>query len=195
MANSMKEYDFPSWITNAKAWNQPTLNNVVLPGIVQITKKIGPKLRVEKNKASGSDGGGSLIKGLENPEFVFELKLRTGTEEQKWTDLVAMLLPAADPRKRKAFPVYHPSLARYRIVSCIVEEVSEVPALRGGFLQGYIHCIATYPVKNGATKAIRPKPSSPSSPSTVPLNTPDTSGPRPPQVGQNYPSNNTPVGK
>jgi hypothetical protein len=146
----------PSWINNHKKWDKPTIGNVVLPGVV-LFKGISVQLRVEHNKAAGSDGGGSLIKGLEMPKFVFELFLSSKEDEDAWDKLAPYLLPRKDPRVRGALPVYHPTLARFQIVACIVEQLEEIPPVAGGPLTVRIHCLAVAPVKTGATKKVTPK--------------------------------------
>lgn len=147
----------PSWIAPGnKKWNKPTIGNVELPGVVHF-KGISMKLRVESNKASGSDGGGSLIKGLEMPKFVFELAIGNKDDEDAWNNLAPYLLPRKDITQRGALPVYHPSLARFQIVACIVEELEEHPPLAGGPLIVVIHCLGLAPVRPGATKNVRAK--------------------------------------
>ena len=146
----------PSWITEHKRWEKPTIGGIQLPGIVKLSNT-SIKLRVEANKGSGNDGGGSLIRGLEIPKFSFELTLLSREDEDTWNKIVPTLLPRKDPTQRGTFAVYHPSLARFRIVACIVEELEEVPPTAGGPLVARIHCIAVLPVKKNATKKIGSK--------------------------------------
>lgn len=146
----------PSWITSHKRWEKPTLGNIQLPGIVHF-KGVNIKLRIERNKSSGNDGGGSLIKGLEMPKFMFEIMLITAEDEDIWNRIAPILLPRKDPSNRGFLPVYHPSLARFQIVACIVEEIEEIPPGPGGMLMIRIHCLAVSPVKQKATKNIKPK--------------------------------------
>jgi len=146
----------PSWITDHKRWEKPALANIQLPGVVHL-KGISIKLRVEHNKASGSDGGGSLLRGLEMPKFTFEMTLSSKEDEDAWNKITPILLPRKDPTQRGTFSVYHPSLARLQIVACIVEELEEVPPVAGGPLMAKIHCIAVLPVKKNATKKVKAK--------------------------------------
>ena len=146
----------PSWITEHKKWNKPTLGNVVLPGIVHFDWE-GIQLVVEDNKASGSDGGGALIRGLKMPDFMFELTLTSKDDEDNWNQLAPYLLPRKDPRSRGVLPVYHPILARYQIVACIVNKLVDKAPLQGGPLKVRINCLAVAPAKAGATKKVTPK--------------------------------------
>lgn len=155
----MAEYEtiqWPSWITDHKRWNQAILANTILPGNVILKEGAGVKIRVENNKESGSDGGGSLIKGMETPKFSFELFLRTKKDEEDWYRILPILQQAQDPSKRTYLPVYHPLLAQFRIVACIIDEIHTSFPM-GGTMVAKIHCMAVSPVKAKATKKINPK--------------------------------------
>lgn len=143
--------DLPSWITAPRYWDKPYIGEWYLPGTVYL-KNIKKELRIEKNKASGQDGGGAIIKGLEQPEFMFELHIYTKSDEQQWDKLVPALLPVKDPSDRPIFSVGHPSLARFQVYSCIIKGLDETPPVAGGPLIVNIHCQSVIPAKPGATK-------------------------------------------
>ena len=153
MANDFTMLDLPSWITNPKQWNKPTLGNFILPGIVTL-KEAKQELKVEKNGASGKKGGGATIKGGEQPDFTFELVVYSAKEEKQWNDLVKVLLPPKNPKDAPAFYVQHPSLARMNIFACMILGVKETPPHAGGPLMATIHCQSVLPSKPNATKKV-----------------------------------------
>lgn len=168
MADFVK-MSLPSWITDHKRWEKPTLGNIILPGVVH-TSQVGTKLRTQHDKASGKDGGDIRITGLEIPKFMFRLTLNSKEEEDAWNKIAPLFLPRKDPRQRKVLPVYHPSLARFQIVACIVEHVNETMPSGDQPLMAEIHCLAVSPPKNNATKRIKAKVITPNAKSPDAIN-------------------------
>lgn len=154
----------PFWGTNVKAWDKPTIGGKILPGVVHL-KDAGVTLRIQKAKASGSDGGGLTIKGLELPDFTFEGEITSEADHFAWDALVPLLLPRRDPKTRAPLPVYHPSLARYGIALAVVKDIHEEPPRAGGPLRYKIECLAVAAKKPGATKKADPAAVAP----TIPL--------------------------
>jgi len=153
---SFQPFSLPSWITNSKKWNQIYLGNVLLPGYAYL-KESTLALRSEKNKSGGKDFGTVLIKGLEMPDFSFELILINKEHEDQWTELAPIFLPRKNPLDRGILPVYHPSLARYQIGNCVVVKLVETPPNAGGPMRVSIQCIGVSPVKDNASKSIKNK--------------------------------------
>lgn len=180
----------PSWIRTPKAWDKPSLGNVQLPGIV-VFRGITIQLRVEKNKCSGADGGGGVIKGLELPQFQFDLALNSQDEEDTWNRIAPLLLPRKDPRTRGVLPVYHPTLVRFQIRYCLVEKLVETPPNAGGPLLVQIQCLAVTPKKSGATKSVTSQASSVQGPDAIPLANQIPNAPN--IVGYGPPSKKTPL--
>jgi len=153
---TFQQLDYPSWIKSPKTWDNPSLGDFELPGIVNI-KPIKKMLRIEDNKASGKDGGGSIIKGLDQPDFTIELLIYTGTQEQQWSKIVQVILPTKNPKDRVAFYLRHPTLSRMQVYYCIVVGVEETPPVAGGPLTVTIYCQSVLPIKEDATKKITSK--------------------------------------
>jgi len=146
----------PSWITNRRAWEKPTIGNVVIPGVVRLTGG-ALKLRIESNKSSGNDASSSLIKGLEQPTFGFQVSLTSREDELEFDKLIPILIPRKNPQARDALPVFHPILAKHDINNCLVSEINPGFPEPGGHLVYEISCIAVSPDKLGATKKVNPK--------------------------------------
>lgn len=180
----------PSWIRRPKAWDKPSIGNVALPGIVTF-RGVTLQLRVEKNKSSGVDGGGGIIKGLELPQFQFDLAIHSQEDEDAWNRLAPLLLPRKDPKQRGVLPVYHPTLVRFQILSCLVEKLVETPPVAGGPLLVQIQCLAVTPKKPGATKSIKSQNSSVQGPDAIPLAKQIPHAPN--IVGYGPPSKKTPL--
>ena len=62
---TFQQLDYPSWIKSPKTWDNPSLGDFELPGIVHL-KPIKKMLRIEDNKSSGKDGVDRLSKGSIN---------------------------------------------------------------------------------------------------------------------------------
>ena len=150
-------YDMPSWISNPSEWMQPTLNNIIIPGVVYLKDYVGVKLRHQKSKAEGRDYGSIFIQGLELPDFEFEVLIRTGTEEKQWKDLVPYLLPRKNPQARDIIPVYHPILSMYQITNCVTIALESKQAIAGGPMNCRIGCVASAAVKENANKNLNNK--------------------------------------
>lgn len=164
MADSkIKLFDYPSWITNSKAWNSPVLDGEFLPGTVHL-QETGVEIQREKNKASGKDSGSIIFRGIEAPEFMFELELNTLSDELAWEKLKRKLLSRIDPRNRTSYSVFHPILTICSINRCIVHKVTTTPPRPGRPMIGKIYCTAVSITKANATKNVTPRT----------LNAPDT---------------------
>lgn len=172
--SQVRKISLPSWVTEHKRWEKPSIGNIVLPGVVHL-KRAGISLRHEKGKSEGNDNGQILIQGLDMPSFEFELLLMTKEDEEAWNALVPYLLPRKDPRDRGIFPVSHPSLNRYQIYTCCVTDLEEIPPVAGGPMKVTIKCAAVMPVKEKANKNLKNKggnasSSQASTPETVRIN-------------------------
>lgn len=155
MANSQYgEFDTPSWISNSVTWNRPLIGGAQLPGIAYL-KDIFLKNRTANNKAHGEDSGSLVLQGLENPNFEFEIHLFTAKDERDWSKLSKTLLSKIDPKNRGTYSVYHPSLARMGITSCIVCGIGETPPHAGRPLIAKIQFFAVSAIKGGATKSVK----------------------------------------
>ncbi len=148
--------DLPSWVTDAKRWMQPTLGNIVLPGVVYL-HECGIGLRNQKSKSSGNDYGNILIQGLEIPEFTFEILLFTKKDEDAWENISQLYLPRKRPNERNILPVYHPMLALYQITSCLVLSLRSRMPNAGGPMGIVIGCVAVSPINANATKTLTSK--------------------------------------
>lgn len=148
------EFDSPSWMTNSALWNKALLGGVELPGMVYL-KDIFLKNRIANNKAHGEDSGSLVLQGLENPSFEFELHLFTSAHEQTWAKLSKTLISKIDPKNRGTYSVFHPSLARMGITSCIVSSIGEIPPHAGHPLIAKIQFFAVSAIKGGATKSVK----------------------------------------
>lgn len=148
--------NLPSWITDPKKWMEPTLGNVVLPGVVYL-HDCGIGLRNQKSKSSGNDNGNILIQGLEIPDFEFELLLFTGDHERAFNNIAPYYLPRKRPSERDILSVYHPMLAVFQITNCVVLRLRLRMPNAGGPMTAIISCASVSPIKTKATKTLTSK--------------------------------------
>lgn len=85
----------PHWIGPKgvpAAWQFPMIAGQRLPGVVHLDA-LELELRIQHNKASGNDGGAPTSKGLEPPEFSFDLTIETYEEHVAWHKLAPVVIP------------------------------------------------------------------------------------------------------
>lgn len=157
----------PSWYSYGAAspYDSVVLDGLILghPWCKARVSKVRRELIEQREKASGSDGGGIKLRGLQLSSFTITLRISDGIGEREWEKLCPKVLPIKDPKQRAAVPIYHPSLARFQITTVVVKAIDEEPPDEKGVLIVTISCVesreankgsaSTKPAKKSATYA------------------------------------------
>lgn len=159
-AFSIEEPTGEAVFTKSGSWDRPTINGVVIPGVVTLMPfKIS--VRVQQGDASGRDFGSIICRGLDIPRANFQVEIYSTKQHEAWTDFAPNLIPRTLPDKRDVVQVYHPTLARYGYNFAFVESIEETPPRNGGPLTAKIGLVIIEKPRDNATQAPKKKAGAP----------------------------------
>jgi hypothetical protein len=151
----MAQLFLPEWDFPGNVYLKPTLNDIIIPGTVELSpvKLINA---TKDNKKPGESGGGVITEGLIPPKFHFTTKITTSLDYLAFKVALANWLPLVNPNLTTAIPVYHPTLALLGVTSCLISEIELMPPHSGGFFGAEIFCIGVSQSQLKAAKSIKP---------------------------------------
>lgn len=148
----MPVLSLPSWQTG-DSYSRLKLGAYTLGpenGMIVTVGKVHSKLVVDHKKGAGVDGGGKILRGLAVREVTIDIEIYDLLGELSWDGLAPILMPLKDPKKRDAWPVDHPALARHGITLAVVVDLFEsAPNAKGTLTAGLV--LSEHRVRAGAT--------------------------------------------
>lgn len=99
-------------------WQAVLIDGSPMPGLCNL-RSIKRKLKVQKNKSSGNDGGSATIQGLLNPEFSLTQEIYTEAQYLAWLGFMAYIDIVGKPSKRERHLLEHPLARICRVGACV----------------------------------------------------------------------------
>jgi hypothetical protein len=134
------------------AWDRPKINNIAMPGTPVRVLKPKLKLRLQTTKASGSDGGGVVSKGLDLEPFQIQMTIDHKADFDALAQIMPLLIPRKNVKARDAqLRIDHPVLAMLGVYWCVADEIEPDPPNNGGPMVVTCRFMAVSPPKGGVT--------------------------------------------
>lgn len=138
--------EIPFWYTDALAWDNVVLGDIICPGSANSIENLSSGRKVDIKEAPGKDGASLVDQGKEPAKFTIVCTLATPQELREWSELVNRVR-VKQGEAPEAFSCAHPQLAMLNITSCYVLEVSGLDHQGAGVWVGKLSCLEFIPLK------------------------------------------------
>lgn len=136
-------------------WQQVLIDDRVVPGVVTL-QRVKRKVKYQKNKSSGNEGGSVTDRGSNLVTFTMDVEVYTASQLRDFLKFLQYIQINKKPDKRNEHLILHPLTYMCRVAAVVFEAYEIDAPVSGGPLKCKFDLIAVDLKKAGARQPASP---------------------------------------